>query len=167
MDETTLKVLEKLHFKTDSSVVPGYSKRGANGFWVDHKRCRTTDPYYPAPSDHCRTGNSNILEFPITVYPFLKPLFRLRRALTLHLAANSPKKAFKLLQKILSWKKKQPLVVLVIPFHTWGILRNKTAVDSTRLDNIQSFLSQVIQIPNLSFVTIQRAATEWIKTRLQ
>jgi hypothetical protein len=61
------QILEQLGIKVDSSVAPMRREYGgANHLWAP------TDPYFPDPLDPTRTGNSNVLEVPVTILPILK-----------------------------------------------------------------------------------------------
>jgi peptidoglycan/xylan/chitin deacetylase (PgdA/CDA1 family) len=64
-----IKVLEDIGIKYDSSVVPGLKECFSDGIL----RCDHTDspyqPYYPSYENHCKAGNSKILELPINRYP--------------------------------------------------------------------------------------------------
>jgi hypothetical protein len=61
------QILEQVGIKVDSSVTPMRREYGgANHLWAP------SDPYFPDPLDPTRTGNSNVLEVPVTILPILK-----------------------------------------------------------------------------------------------
>lgn len=66
-----LNILEKNNIKYDSSVVPGLRECFSDGT----ARCDHTGvphkPYFPSYKNHCKEGNSSILELPINRYPHL------------------------------------------------------------------------------------------------
>lgn len=70
-----LVILEKNNIKYDSSVVPGLREISKNG----KERCNHIGaphtPYFPSYKDHCKKGNSKILELPINRYPKLPSNF--------------------------------------------------------------------------------------------
>lgn len=68
----TIKILEKLGYKYDSSVLHGKYNKQFNIFPVYDFRQVFTDPYYPDYNNISKKGNSKILEFPVTENLFLK-----------------------------------------------------------------------------------------------
>jgi hypothetical protein len=69
-DENTLKVLERLDYEVDSSVIPGFHSKAFKGLDVNHKTRLSNRPYFPSYVNHCLPGGSKILEIPISIYPF-------------------------------------------------------------------------------------------------
>jgi hypothetical protein len=63
-DIDTIKALEKLGYKVDSSVTPGVSWQSQGG--PDHSRA-PKQPYFISPVDYYSAGDGTILEVPITV----------------------------------------------------------------------------------------------------
>jgi peptidoglycan/xylan/chitin deacetylase (PgdA/CDA1 family) len=68
---SVLGILEKNGIQYDSSVVPGLKELFRDGA----VRCDHLDapfqPYFPSNENHCRKGNSKVLEIPINRYPYL------------------------------------------------------------------------------------------------
>ena len=71
-DLDTIKALDTLGYEVDSSVTPGISWQKQGG--PDHSRA-PKQPYFISPHDYYSTGQSDILEVPITIsgkrFPFL------------------------------------------------------------------------------------------------
>jgi hypothetical protein len=63
-DLDTIKSLEKLQYKVDSSVTPEIDWSSQNG--PDHSKA-PKQPYFISPDDYYLQGNSKILEVPITI----------------------------------------------------------------------------------------------------
>ena len=63
-DIDTIKIIEKLGYKVDSSVTPGVSWKKQGG--PDHSRA-PKQPYFISPQDYYSPGTSGILEVPITI----------------------------------------------------------------------------------------------------
>jgi len=66
-----LSILEKTGFEVDSSICPMHRYYGG----PDHLYAKT-DPYFPDRADPCISGNSSILEAPLTVLPLTPGLGR-------------------------------------------------------------------------------------------
>ncbi|MEW6114866.1 MAG: hypothetical protein AB1664_22215 [Thermodesulfobacteriota bacterium] len=66
-----LSILEKSGFQVDSSICPMHRYYGG----PDHLYAKT-DPYFPDTADPCVSGNSSILEAPLTVLPLIPNLGR-------------------------------------------------------------------------------------------
>jgi len=64
-----LKILEKNNVKYDSSVAPGLKEYFNDGTLRCNHIGAPFNPYYPSYDNHCRKGNSNVLELPINRYP--------------------------------------------------------------------------------------------------
>lgn len=71
MGPRMFSVLERTDIRVDSSVAPMRLKYGG----PDHLAANV-DPYFADPSDPTRTGNSRILEAPVTILPVLPKLGR-------------------------------------------------------------------------------------------
>jgi len=66
----TLSVLERLGYRSDSSVLPGrYVRRWRTLPLLDHRNA-PLDPYHPDPRSILQEGSSSILEVPVTPNPF-------------------------------------------------------------------------------------------------
>jgi peptidoglycan/xylan/chitin deacetylase (PgdA/CDA1 family) len=63
-DLDTIKSLEKLGYKIDSSITPGIDWSGQGG--PDHSRA-PNQPYFISLGDYYKSGKSSILEVPITI----------------------------------------------------------------------------------------------------
>ena len=59
-----LKILEKNSIKYDSSVIPNLNEV-SNGVERNNHVGAPFTPYFPSYEDHCKKGNSKILEIPI------------------------------------------------------------------------------------------------------
>lgn len=71
-NEDTLRVLETLGYKADSSVLPGRVVRKALVRKILDFRGAPVEPYNPSLRDICKTGTSAIVEIPVTQNPLLK-----------------------------------------------------------------------------------------------
>ena len=67
-DPSILKILQKNRIKYDSSVVPGLRECFSDATVRCDHRGAPHQPYYPAYENHCKDGNSRILEIPINRY---------------------------------------------------------------------------------------------------
>lgn len=68
-----LKILEKNNIKYDSSVVPGLREYFNDGILRCNHIGAPHNPYFPSYENHCKEGNSRILELPINRYPKFPP----------------------------------------------------------------------------------------------
>lgn len=68
----TIKVLEKLGYKIDSSTLPGRHVKKWKLFSILDYRSATTEIYNPSYSDVTRNGESIIIEVPLTENPLAK-----------------------------------------------------------------------------------------------
>lgn len=69
VNTTTIRVLEELGYRIDSSVLPGRVVRKARLRKILDFRRAPRNPYYPDPSDLLKGGSSSILEVPVTENP--------------------------------------------------------------------------------------------------
>lgn len=68
----TIKVLEKLNYKIDSSILPGRVVKKWRIFKIYDYRNTQAVPYHPSYDDVRKSGASSIIEVPLTENPFLK-----------------------------------------------------------------------------------------------
>lgn len=69
VNNNTIKVLEKLRYEIDSSVLPGRWHRKWNLFTIYDFRYAPRELYNPSHSNVCKKGGSPIIEVPITENP--------------------------------------------------------------------------------------------------
>jgi hypothetical protein len=66
-----LGILEKNGILYDSSVVPGLKELFRDGAVRCDHLAAPSQPYFPSNENHCKEGNSKVLEIPINRYPYL------------------------------------------------------------------------------------------------
>jgi hypothetical protein len=71
----TVRTLEKLKYKADSSVLPGLREKTPGGA-INFSKA-PVGPYFPSPEDICVPGDCSVLEVPVSVWqnPIMKRLF--------------------------------------------------------------------------------------------
>jgi hypothetical protein len=125
----TIKALEKLGYKVDSSVTPDTDWRSYGG--PDHSRS-PKQPYFISRTDYYSAGDSKILEVPITVsgkrLPFLPGMWMFYRWLRpTHMTA------FEMKSLISEFARSYPSPVLNLMFHSMEVLPGKTPFVRTKL----------------------------------
>jgi len=96
----TLSVLERLGYRSDSSVLPGrYVRRWRTLPLLDHRNA-PLDPYHPDPRSILQEGSSSILEVPVTPNPFANAIARLRSRYVILLAHS---------WEMVSWRRSDPV----------------------------------------------------------
>ncbi|MGD0552343.1 MAG: hypothetical protein ABSB25_06795 [Sedimentisphaerales bacterium] len=128
-DLDTIKALEKLGYKVDSSVTPDTDWRSYGG--PDHSRS-PKQPYFISRTDYYSAGDSKILEVPITVsgkrLPFLPGMWMFYRWLRpTHMTA------FEMKSLISEFARSYPSPVLNLMFHSMEVLPGKTPFVRTKL----------------------------------
>jgi hypothetical protein len=128
-DLDTIKALEKLGYKVDSSITPGVSWRAQGG--PDHTRA-PKQPYFVSQTDYYVPGEGPILEVPITIsgkrFPFLSGKWMYYRWLRpTHMTVFE----MKLLVAEFSRNYAEP--VLNLMFHSMEVLPGKTPFVRTKL----------------------------------
>ncbi|MGB7581433.1 MAG: hypothetical protein WBL85_03170 [Sedimentisphaerales bacterium] len=128
-DLDTIKALEKLGYKVDSSVTPDTDWRSYGG--PDHSRS-PKQPYFISQTDYYSAGNSTILEVPITVsgkrLPFLPGRWIFYRWLRpTHMTA------FEMKSLVSEFARNYPSPVLNLMFHSMEVLPGKTPFVRTKL----------------------------------
>jgi hypothetical protein len=128
-DLDTIKALEKLGYKVDSSVTPDTDWRSYGG--PDHSRA-PKQPYFVSQTDYYSTGDSTILEIPITVsgkrLPFLPNRWMFYRWLRpTHMTA------FEMKSLVAEFAKKYSSPVLNMMFHSMEVIPGKTPFVRTKL----------------------------------
>jgi peptidoglycan/xylan/chitin deacetylase (PgdA/CDA1 family) len=153
-DENTLKVLEKLGYLIDSSVVPGYCSTLYPGFVVNHKRRLSSKPYFPSYFDHCVPGNSKILEIPIAICPYARFQSRflsifLGRPMSIFGRPDLKIRQIKVIMKD-SLKMLRSLIPIVLTAHPYNFLSNPIE----RAQDLDSFIMNAKEELNARFVTL-------------
>jgi len=128
-DLDTIKSLEKLGYKVDSSATPGVSWIRQGG--PDHSRS-PKQPYFISQTDYYLPGDGKILEVPITVsgkrLPFLPDRWMFYRWLRpTHMTA------FEMKSLVAEFARKYPSPVLNLMFHSMEVLPGKTPFVRTKL----------------------------------
>jgi hypothetical protein len=128
-DLDTIKALEKLGYRVDSSVTPGISWRNQGG--PDHRQA-PKQPYFISPQDFYSPGASDILEVPITIsgkrVPFLTGKWMYYRWLRpTHMTA------FEMRSLVAEFARIYDEPVLNMMFHSMEVLPGKTPFVRTKL----------------------------------
>jgi hypothetical protein len=128
-DLDTIKSLEKLGYKVDSSVTPDTDWRKHGG--PDHSRA-PKQPYFISQTDYYSSGNGSILEVPITVsgkrFPFLPDRWMFYRWLRpTHMTACEMRSL------VADFAGKYSSPVLNMMFHSMEVLPGKTPFVRTKL----------------------------------
>ena len=128
-DLDTIKALEKLGYKVDSSVTPDTDWRSYGG--PDHSRA-PKQPYFISQTDYYSPGDGTILEVPITVsgkrLPFLPAKWMFYRWLRpTHMTA------FEMKSLVSKFARNYPSPVLNLMFHSMEVLPGKTPFVRTKL----------------------------------
>ncbi|MGA2171606.1 MAG: hypothetical protein ABSG82_01155 [Sedimentisphaerales bacterium] len=128
-DIDTIKSLERIGYKVDSSVTPGISWRKQGG--PDHSQA-PKQPYFISHTDYYSPGDGSILEVPITVsgkrFPFLPDKWLYYRWLRpTHMTA------FEMKVLVAEFARNYAEPVLNLMFHSMEVLPGKTPFVRTRL----------------------------------
>ena len=182
-DGNSVRLLEKLGYRVDSSVTPFYSwqKDGGPVFIT-----APTTPYFPDPNDVCREGTGTLLEVPVTI-GLSGPLgylpknalrrlvrhgtlfewltrFKLLQTLWLRPSYTSGKGMVRLSRRILNDDGK----ILTMMFHSSEIVvggsphhRNETEL-SHFFDQLEEVLSYLMKGRNLRSCTLSEAYRLWV-----
>lgn len=128
-DLDTIKALEKLGYKVDSSVTPDTDWRSYGG--PDHSRA-PKQPYFISQTDYYSAGRGAILEVPITVsgkrLPFLPGRWMFYRWLR-----PTHMMAFEMKSLVSEFARNYPSPVLNLMFHSMEVLPGKTPFVRTKL----------------------------------
>jgi hypothetical protein len=128
-DLDTMKALEKLGYKVDSSVTPDISWTRQGG--PDHSRA-PKQPYFISQTDYYSPGNGTILEVPVTVsgkrLPFLSGKWMFYRWLRPTLMT-----AFEMKSLVAEFARNYSSPVLNLMFHSMEVLPGKTPFVRTKL----------------------------------
>jgi hypothetical protein len=140
-DLDTIKSLEKLCYKVDSSVTPETDWRRSGG--PDHSRA-PKQPYFISHTDYYSPGDGTILEVPITVsgkrFPFLPAKWMFYRWLRpTHMTAWEMKRL------VAEFAGKYSSPVLNMMFHSMEVLPSKTPFVRTKLGQ-KMYLSRLKSI---------------------
>ncbi|MBN1796647.1 MAG: hypothetical protein JW804_08240 [Sedimentisphaerales bacterium] len=127
-DLDTIKSLEKLNYKVDSSITPEINWSNQGG--PDHSK-GPKQPYFISTDDYYKAGNLQILEVPITVLgkrlPFLSDKWLFYRWLRpSHMAA------FEMKQLVNKFIKEYKNPVLNMMFHSMEVIPKKTPFVRTK-----------------------------------
>jgi len=158
-NKNTLRVLEELDYEVDSSVSPGLYVKHYD-LIVDHRACNYTTPYFPSYDNHCISGNSKILEIPISIYPYFHfktrfVSFFITKNISIPLTKENYLKTINRIKKIIN---NNSIVILVLNFHPWNLLGNT----EYKLRNIEEFIL-FLKSFNTRFVTMIELKT-WLKS---
>ncbi|MFH1371303.1 MAG: hypothetical protein ABII09_08485 [Planctomycetota bacterium] len=140
-DIDTIKALEKLGYKIDSSVTPGISWKKQGG--PDHSRA-PKQPYFISQTDYYSAGDTSILEIPITIsgkrFPFLTGKWMYYRWLRpTHMTG------FEMKLLVNEFVKTYDEPVLNMMFHSMEVLPGKTPFVRTKLGQ-KMYLSRLTAI---------------------
>jgi hypothetical protein len=128
-DLDTIKALEKLGYKVDSSVTPDVSWTRQGG--PDHARA-PKQPYFISKTDYYLAGDGKIMEVPITVLgkrlPFLPDKWMFYRWLR-----PTHMMAFEMKSLVSEFVRNYPSPVLNLMFHSMEVLPGKTPFVRTKL----------------------------------
>lgn len=128
-DLDTIKALEKLGYKVDSSVTPEINWQNQGG--PDHSRA-PKQPYFISQTDYYSAGDSPVLEVPITIsgkrFPFLPERWLYYRWLRpTHMTA------FEMKSLISEFTRNFTEPVLNLMFHSMEVIPKKTPFVRTKL----------------------------------
>jgi hypothetical protein len=128
-DLDTIKALEKLDYKVDSSVAPDTDWRSVGG--PDHSHA-PKQPYFVSQTDYYSPGDGKILEVPITIsgkrFPFLPARWMFYRWLRpTHMTA------FEMKSLVAEFSRKYNEPVLNLMFHSMEVIPGKTPFVRTKL----------------------------------
>jgi hypothetical protein len=145
-DLDTIKSLEKLGYKVDSSVTPDMDWRNYGG--PDHSRA-PKQPYFISQTDYYSQGNGAILEVPITIsgkrLPFLPAKWMFYRWLRpTHMTA------FEMKRLVAEFAVNYSSPALNLMFHSMEVLPGKTPFVRTKLGQ-KMYLSRLNSI--LQYIT--------------
>ena len=145
-DLDTIKAIEKLGYKVDSSVTPDVSWVRQGG--PDHSRA-PKQPYFISQTDYYSAGIGTILEVPITVsgkrFPFLPEKWMFYRWLRpTHMTA------FEMKSLVAEFARNYPAPVLNMMFHSMEVLPGKTPFVRTKFGQ-KMYLSRLNSI--LRYIT--------------
>jgi hypothetical protein len=140
-DIDTIKALDKLGYKVDSSVTPGISWQKQGG--PDHSRA-PKQPYFISPHDYYSAGQSDILEVPITIsgkrFPFLSGGWMYYRWLRpTHMTA------FEMKMLVAEFARSYTEPVLNMMFHSMEVLPGRTPFVRTKLGQ-QMYLNRLTAV---------------------
>lgn len=166
-DENTLRVLESLEYRTDSSVVPGLYSKPVTDLVVDHKRRLFSKPYFPSHANHCIPGNSKILEIPISICPCIRlhhKLFSFFIGRPM-LICDPPDVLLRELNIISndSMKLAQQLLPVVLSAHSYDFLINTTK----QIRDLELFITTAREKMNARFVTLEDIRKEYFNKTYQ
>jgi hypothetical protein len=128
-DIDTIKALEKLGYKVDSSVTPGISWQNQGG--PDHSRA-PKQPYFISADDYYSAGESGILEAPITISG-KRFLFLPNRWIYYRWLRPTLMTAFEMKKLVAEFVGKYAEPVLNLMFHSMEVIPGKTPFVRTKL----------------------------------
>ena len=128
-DLDTIKALEKLGYKVDSSVTPGISWQKQGG--PDHSRA-PRQPYFISSTDYYSPGNGTILEVPITISG-KRFLFLPERWVYYRWLRPTLMTAFEMKMLVAEFVRSYAEPVLNLMFHSMEVLPGKTPFVKTKL----------------------------------
>lgn len=154
-DENTLKVLEELNYKIDSSVIPGLFSL-YHGLVINHKKRALAKPYHPSHANHCVPGSSRLLEIPLSVCPYLgfqRSLISATIGRTMFIC----RPAHSLLKNVVKIEQNAitlmgHLIPIVLSAHPYDFLDNITR----HVQNLELFIAAARKELNAEFVTLSQ-----------
>jgi hypothetical protein len=159
----TVKILEDLNYKIDSSVMQGFSRRKKDNFLIDH-RIRTievtiNEPYFLSNINYLISGKSKVLEIPVTNLLFFlhKPSFFIPFPTPGNIKIGKISNLSFLLTKMWGFLKED--VPLVFLFHDFTFSGKKS------LDYFRKFIEKCSDDNNIKFVTLKEIKEEYITKR--
>ena len=151
MDTESVKILEKLGFRVDSSATPGIKGHLSDDMYYDWEEVETNYPLYLSKKDYKNTQSqdSKILEIPIATYNYAG---RILRADPVNL--SSLMSAFNYYYENAD-RSKKPFVFVIISHSPEGTYENgePTKVIST----MEDFLIHTKEFKDVKFVTMKEA----------
>jgi peptidoglycan/xylan/chitin deacetylase (PgdA/CDA1 family) len=174
------EILERNNIKYDSSVVPGLRECFSDGTVRCNHIGAPHRPYFLSYENHCREGESRILELPINRYPELPPtiggkltgkkdneevlfdyFYKIRKDKLIIVNVHTWDGLRRLIRR--SVRSERYRVIERLAFKSLGrILRCDALINSVYLGRFESFLSYISRYNDVRFTTIEEAASEII-----
>lgn len=151
-DDKTLQILEKLGYETDSTVSPLIFKKLSNYVFVDHQRVTSNKPYFPSKEDYCVSGDSTILEIPVTRFFF----FPKRKFLSFSFAPCLHRVSGIRLSILKGWWKLFDNTPIIILYHPWSFLTEA----ERKIRCFKNFVEDC-RCSEIEFVTMQQISSQW------
>lgn len=180
-----LKILEKNNIKYDSSVVPGLRECFVDGtVRCDHIGAPYR-PYFPSYENHCKEGNSRILELPINRYPKIPHylyggileggwrneeilfdyFYEMRKDKLIIIDVHTWHGLFSIIHRVLKNNKYKKIIKFAFE-SIRKIIPSNYFTNSVYAKRFDKFLRYILEKNDIHFITIKEAGVSIIRSKL-